>query len=680
MSYLIIFSFIPLFSSFSFGKVETLCSGPFITGKSALYSFSSTKVLCEDRSNCWLQFKAPEDVFKLELDEQEIFDLRNPRNYLFNEYFLFPIGRQVTLNQITIAARDNNQDVKFSKKLCLYFGKHEDLRWKNSSAWFFNTGSNLYSAYFLIIISFFLIFSFWLRKSGLGFSLLVYSIVSCIYLLSFSEYPRAIFDPVLASGGFHFPLRLLQDLCLVFVFYNFYQKHDSSNVIRKIAWIYSAVISLYILLLFVGIKDYIYHARIIVIMAPLVAAPMAIGTWFAFKLKDSIERKVLIPISILLLLFQLNDLLVFWKLIDSYFMVRLYIPFIVGMALFLYFRRMHDEVIKVKTISERQRIFKEFLHDVKSPLAVLRIFLAGQQKSAEHQQVIESALDRIEGMVSNVDNPNKEAINSKVPLILSVSEIVAQKRVEYPDLKLSYESVSEVFTFADKTKLQRVFSNIINNAYESYNGEDKKLDIRFVVGDEIVRIQFTDKGKGIPKLIYKRLFYENVSSKKDGNGIGLASANSYVANLGGKLEVTSKEGFGTTVEIVLKTISGNLLLNEVEMFNNENALPPSESLEFVLIDDDKYIRLSWEYFARNTRRVIKTFSTVESFLVVAEQIKHDCPIYLDLNINGIKSTKYIDQIYKLGFTNIILATGEDMLQIELPNHVRGVSGKLPPLQ
>jgi hypothetical protein len=47
---------------------------------------------------------------------------------------------------------------------------------------------------------------------------------------------------------------------------------------------------------------------------------------------------------------------------------------------------------------------------------------------------------------------------------------------------------------------------------------------------------------------------------------------------------------------------------------------------------------------------------------------------------GEKSTKYIDQIYDLGFINIILATGEDLGEAALPNHVQGISGKLPPLQ
>jgi signal transduction histidine kinase len=627
-----------------------------------------------------MQFKAPEDTFSLEFDGQNLFDLRNPQNYLSNEYFLVPISENSSPANISISARDTNQDIKFPKRFCLKFGKHQELRWMSSGAWFLRTGVNLYSAYFLLFISFFLIFSFWLRKSSLGLSLFAYSVVSCIYLISFSEYPRAFIDPVLATGGFHFPIRLLQDLCLVFVFYDFYQKYDSLNIIKILSWIYAGVIGVYALLLLVGVRDYVYYSRIIIIMAPLVAAPMAIGTWFAFKLKDPTERKILIPLSMLLLLFQINDLLVFWKLIDSYFMVRIYIPFIVGMTLFLYFKRMHDEVLLAKTASERQKIFKEFIHDVKSPLAVLRIFLTGQKEAGEHHQVIQSALDRIEGMVTQVDSPVKGEIKQKIPLMSVLSEIVAQKNIEYPGLDLKFEATEEVFTFADKSKLQRIFSNIINNAYEAYEGKEKMLDIGFLMCYEEVRLRFTDRGKGIPKAIYNRLLTENLSTKENGTGIGLNSAYKYITNLGGELNIISKENFGTTIEIKLNSVPGNFYFNEKTVGIETTSKVDLSSLDFILIDDDKYIRLSWEYYARNSKKEIKTFSSVDDFLELSGSINKECPIYLDLNMYGEKSTKYIDQIYDLGFINIILATGEDLGEAALPNHVQGISGKLPPLQ
>lgn len=658
-----------------------MCADSIVNGRVAQYTFTAPMSPCNDPANCWIQFKAPEDTFQLEVDGQTVFDLRNPQNYVSNEYFLIPVSESIGSGSVRISAKDTNQDIKFPKSFCIKFGKHEELRWANSGHWFLGTGVNLYSAYFLLLISFFLSFSFWLRKSALGLSLLAYSLVSCIYLVSFSEYPRALIDPVLATGGFHFPLRLLQDLCLVFVFYNFYQKYDSLNIIKRLSWIYAAVIGIYALLLLIGVRDYVYYARIIIIMAPLVAAPMAIGTWFAFKLKDPTERKILIPLSVLLLCFQLNDLLVFWKLIDSYFMVRIYIPFIVGMALFLYFKRMHDDAIQAKAASERQKIFKEFIHDVKSPLAVLRIFLMGQGEAVgERQQVIQSALDRIEGMVTHIDSPYKEEIKQKIPLVTVLNEVVKQKKIEYPGLNVKFEAAEEVFTFADKSKLQRIFSNIINNAYEAYGDKEKLLEIGFLMGDEEIRIRFTDRGRGIPKEIYKKLLTENVSTKENGTGIGLTSAYQYITTLGGNLNVISKESVGTTIEIKLNSVPGNFQFHEKAAGFETISKADFAPLDFVLIDDDKYIRLSWEYFAKNARKEIRTFSSIDNFLQLAGRINKACPIYLDLNMYGEKSTKYIDQIYGLGFTNIILATGEEPGEGSLPNHVIAISGKLPPLQ
>jgi hypothetical protein len=76
--------------------------------------------------------------------------------------------------------------------------------------------------------------------------------------------------------------------------------------------------------------------------------------------------------------------------------------------------------------------------------------------------------------------------------------------------------------------------------------------------------------------------------------------------------------------------------------------------------------------------VIRTFSSVSSFLESSNDIKRDCPIYLDLNISGEKSINYLGRFEALGFRNIILATGEDISLDGLPKIVQAISGKLPP--
>ena len=723
-----------IFSQNSLAETIETCVQSVKTQQQRDYTFNFNQPLCESPDDCWIQFQAPEDAFNLKLDNDYVLKLFGPKTYVSNEFFLLPIpANKINSQSVTFEAKDTNQDKRFQKDFCIRLGNYKYLKTINSTSWFFKTGAPLYSAYFLFLISIFLLFSLWLKKSSLGLSLLLYSVV----LLSFSEYPRAYFDPVLATGGLHFPLRLLQDLCLVYVLYSFHHKLRSSIIIKRITYLYAGVIGIYLLLLAVGIKDYVYYSRIIIIMAPLVAAPMFIGTVFSFKLEDAIERKVLIPVSIILLSFQLNDLLVFWKLTESYFTVRLYIPFIVGMALFLYFRRMHNEILEARSTFEKGKIYKEFIHDLKSPLAVLRIFLTEQGERTERSKILTAAMDRIEKMVTLTDASKSHDAELKVPLNMALINIIKQKKIEYSDLKFDVDVKTEAFTFAEISKLERIFSNIINNAYESYEfNQSKVVKITMISTEEEIDLRFTDYGKGISKEVSTRLLDNQVTDKAHGSGIGLKSSYDYLQSIGGSLKFLTMQGSGTTIEMKFRSVQppswyietflsddgmnqetiikldvANSLKDLEELSKlpqkvyvtgsvsmNSNTLNFLESagnifwvrnytskkssyedLDYVLIDDDKYIRMSWEYFAKTSHKKIKTFSNVQDFLEQSHQIGKSCSVYLDVNINGEKSFKYIDKIHELGFSNIILATGEFIEESLVPDHVSGVTGKLPPV-
>lgn len=324
-----------------------------------------------------------------------------------------------------------------------------------------------------------------------------------------------------------------------------------------------------------------------------------------------------------------------------------------------------------------KKILKEFLHDVKSPLAVLRIFFASRKETEEHTHVITSALDRIENMVLQIDRPNKDEINDKFKVISALHEVLNQKKLEYPDLKITYSFESDSYIFANKAKVQRIFSNLINNTYEAYSATaNKTIEVKAIFGTDDIHITFTDRAKGISKKILDKLFMEEVTDKPSGNGIGLSSAYRYMEELGGHLNVISKENLGTTIEIIFQTTTGDIVLSDIENYSSEQV----ESPDLILIDDDRYIRLAWKLHAQNSGKTIKTYDSLESFFEEARKINKSTPIYLDINLNGKRSLDYLDQFNEIGFRNINLATGEDLPLEQLPPSIRGVSGKLPPLQ
>lgn len=129
-------------------------------------------------------------------------------------------------------------------------------------------------------------------------------------------------------------------------------------------------------------------------------------------------------------------------------------------------------------------------------------------------------------------------------------------------------------------------------------------------------------------------------------------------------------------EVTFQTTTGDIILSDIGNYSSEEA----ESPDLILIDDDRYIRLAWKLHAQNSGKTIKTYDSLESFFAEAKKISKNTPIYLDINLNGKRSLDYLSQFDEMGFRNLTLASGEDLPIEHLPASIRGVSGKLPPLQ
>jgi two-component system sensor kinase FixL len=102
----------------------------------------------------------------------------------------------------------------------------------------------------------------------------------------------------------------------------------------------------------------------------------------------------------------------------------------------------------------------------------------------------------------------------------------------------------------DARQLQIVFSNLLRNARDAMpQGGSLSMTARHD-GDQVV-VSVSDTGVGISRENLDRILEPLYSTKARGIGLGLAITRSIINKHGGKLEVQSEVGTGTTFTVRL---------------------------------------------------------------------------------------------------------------------------------
>ncbi|HNO09409.1 MAG TPA: HAMP domain-containing sensor histidine kinase, partial [bacterium] len=97
----------------------------------------------------------------------------------------------------------------------------------------------------------------------------------------------------------------------------------------------------------------------------------------------------------------------------------------------------------------------------------------------------------------------------------------------------------------DKDKVCRVFYNILTNACDAM-GNMGQIKISAAVEKNELVIRISDTGPGIPEDVLPQIFKPFVTTKKHGTGLGLPIVKSIVEAHGGKVQIETRIGSGTT--------------------------------------------------------------------------------------------------------------------------------------
>ena len=105
---------------------------------------------------------------------------------------------------------------------------------------------------------------------------------------------------------------------------------------------------------------------------------------------------------------------------------------------------------------------------------------------------------------------------------------------------------------SDPAQLEQIFINVIDNAIDAM-GKDGTLTVSAQSWKTGVRVSITDTGPGMDQETLRQVFDPFFTTKKvgEGTGLGLAICFTILEKLGGRIDVQSEPGHGTTFNIFL---------------------------------------------------------------------------------------------------------------------------------
>jgi signal transduction histidine kinase len=105
---------------------------------------------------------------------------------------------------------------------------------------------------------------------------------------------------------------------------------------------------------------------------------------------------------------------------------------------------------------------------------------------------------------------------------------------------------------ADRTQLNRLFTNLLQNAVEATAGrEDPVVEVEEILADSEVIVRVTDNGQGIPEDMRNKIFTPNFTTKTSGTGLGLAMSKGIVEQAKGRIWFDTQVGEGTSFFVAL---------------------------------------------------------------------------------------------------------------------------------
>lgn len=227
----------------------------------------------------------------------------------------------------------------------------------------------------------------------------------------------------------------------------------------------------------------------------------------------------------------------------------------------------------MNTISNRDKMYSVIAHDLRSPMASIRIVLnlvvastspelvgpelfelldKANKESEEVHDLLDNLLKWTKSQTGRLNVVLQDLdLNDIIPGVVDIFEMIASTK----NIKLSFQGTSEPLVVrADNDMLKTVVRNFMSNAVK-FSPENSTIEISMKPEGNFAKISVRDHGVGIAAdrldSIFKKGETTYGTGGEEGSGLGLQLCQDFAIKNGGDVMVESVEGEGSTFSVLL---------------------------------------------------------------------------------------------------------------------------------
>lgn len=215
-----------------------------------------------------------------------------------------------------------------------------------------------------------------------------------------------------------------------------------------------------------------------------------------------------------------------------------------------------------RLISSQRQLLRDVSHELRSPLARLRIALALAERAEPEQRAamwprLEQECDRLEALISEIlalarldADPGP---TSRIALLPLLERLRNDAQLLSPEQHIQFDVAPELVLDGWPDMLERALDNLLRNALR-FNPTEKPLEVFAHTDGERLHINIRDHGPGASEEHLAQLgepFFRAPNQSSPGHGLGLAIARRAIERHGGRLRLANHPDGGFLASIDL---------------------------------------------------------------------------------------------------------------------------------